>query len=71
MPDNDGPGAKLVESAFSLYNKIPISVAFLPKNKKDAAECSSLEIITAIGNRLDIQDVIIMYNKKRMLYGNA
>jgi DNA primase len=59
VPDNDKQGLFLVESASVLEAVSKISVASLPANKKDAADCSPAEIQEAFKHRVPWNEYLI------------
>jgi len=59
VPDNDFPGWELVDNATALlYRGVKVGVSFVPKGKKDTAECTNRELISIRDNPISLLDFI-------------
>jgi DNA primase len=59
VPDNDEMGEKLIRSAHRLIHSTKVSICFLPKNRKDAAECTIDELVESTYKEISINDYLL------------
>ena len=58
VPDNDEMGFKLIKSANQLIHNTKVSICKLPVGKKDAAQCTTLELLESTYKEVPINDYI-------------
>jgi len=59
VPDNDTAGLELLKSALPLLHTSHVSVCFLPKTHKDAAECSLEELLESTYHEKPLLESIV------------
>jgi len=59
VPDNDLMGEKLIQSAHQLIHATKVSICFLPKHRKDAADCTIEELVESTYKEVSINQYFL------------
>lgn len=59
VPDNDLMGEKLIQSAHQLIHATKVSICFLPKHRKDSADCTIEELVESTYKEVSINQYFL------------